>query len=617
MSLNITEINTLVEEWCSIDINPETRAEIKSLQAAGDYKTLDLKLSQRIAFGTAGLRSEMTSGFAHMNDVTILQASQGLVQYLLDNPAGKVTSIVVGYDHRFNSQRFAEITASTAISKGVKVYYLGEVDNLSKESVKFSPTKFEATSNKPGLCHTPLVPFTIDHFGASAGIMVTASHNPAKDNGYKVYYGNGCQIIPPHDNGIAHSIDENLKPWDDVWDVVSNFKKGIQLKLLIPVRDEMIAGYVAATKEKLLTTPQLSFDFAYTPIHGVGLEILERCLLNAFTGYHMEVVQEQAAPDPNFPTVSFPNPEEKGALDLAISTAEKLGYKLVIANDPDADRFSVAVKTQAKWQQLTGNEIGFLFAMYLIEEVVPKEDLAKTYLLNSTVSSQVLNSLAAINGCHFEDTLTGFKWIGNRAIELKSEGYTVPFAYEEAIGYMFGVVSDKDGVSAAMIWLQLYQKWFSSGEIDPIAKLEQGYKKYGWYKECNGYYKLNDLNKTKEIFETVRSTYKLYPLAIGDFNVVSWRDLTVGYQSDTADGTPSLPVDPKSQMITAILKRQDDDTEQVRFTCRGSGTEPKLKVYIEGKASSKEAAVKIAKDCWNTLKVEWFKPDENDLKEVV
>lgn len=603
-------IDILVSDWLAIDINPESQNEIRNLKLAGDYKALDSKLSKRIAFGTAGLRSEMTSGFAHMNDVTILQASQGLVKYIMAN--NSEPSIVIGYDHRYNSQRFAEITASVALYQGVKVYYLGSVKNLSAETVRYEGG---STSSSPSFVHTPSVPFTIDHFHASAGVMVTASHNPAKDNGFKVYYNNGCQIIPPHDDGIASSIDENLSPWSaDVWKVAQNFRTGLERDLLVSVKEEIASLYVARAIKNLVTTSKLSSSFVYTPVHGVGLEIVEKCFSAAFTGYTMEVVPEQAVPDPSFPTVAFPNPEEKGALDLSIATAEKLGYKLVVANDPDADRFSVAVKAKGVWQQLTGNEIGFLIAMYFIEEVVAKEELSNTYLLNSTVSSQILKAMAEKRGFHFQDTLTGFKWIGNRAIDFQSEGYSVPFAYEEAIGFMFNLVNDKDGVAAAMVWLQLYELWFADGTIDAIDKLKQGYEVYGWSKECNGYYKLDDLNKTKQIFDIVRGGYESHPETIGPFTVVEWRDLTIGYETGTEGNVPILPIDPKSQMITGLLS---DGTNTVRFTCRGSGTEPKLKVYIEGRADDESSAKTIARKCWDTLKEEWFHPKENGLIEVM
>ena len=218
--------------------------------------------------------------------------------------------------------------------------------------------------------------------------------------------------------------------------------------------------------------------------------------------------------------------------------------------------------------------------------------------------------MAAHHGFNFVDTLTGFKWIGNKAIDLKKEGYSVPFGYEEAIGYMFGLVNDKDGISALVIWLQLYQQWFSSGK-SVIQKLNEGYEKYGWHKECNGYYRVKQLAQTNKIFTTVRLQYDKAPTTIGDFQVVSWRDLTIGYDSSTPDNIPTLPVDPSSQMITGELQNSEG---LVRFTVRGSGTEPKIKVYIEGQAKSENNAKSLAVKCWTTLRSLWFV--DKDLVEV-
>lgn len=611
----IEDLDVKIGQWLELDIDAESRIEIKKLQLDKKYDILQDKFGERIAFGTAGLRAAMTSGFAYMNDVTVLQAAQGLVQYVIDNcTTGNELSIVVGYDHRHNSQRYAELTASAALNKGVKVYYLGSIDNLSETSIKYSKGEFDNTSTDGSYVHTPMVPFTIDEYGASAGVMITASHNPAQDNGYKVYYSNGCQIIPPHDHGIAESIMKNLQPWHNVWNVGEAFKLGIESGNLVGVKPEMEKKYVERV-EDLISYTKLGFNFVYTPMHGVGQDIFMKCL-KKFTLYNVATVGEQELPNPDFPTVKFPNPEEKGALDIAIAHANKISYNLVLANDPDADRFSCAYKSHDhKWHQLTGNEIGFLFAMYIIENT-PKHKLCKTYLINSTVSSQILDSMANIEGFNFIDTLTGFKWIGNKAIALKDQGYDVPFAYEEAIGFMFNIVNDKDGISAAIIFLQLYSLWFAKGHTTVEQKLKQGYEKYGYYKECNGYYRLDDVAKTNQIFAGIRNSYSGHeqPTTIGDFEVMSFRDLTIGYDSTKLDHVPSLPTDPNSQMITAVLRK---GSSTVRFTCRGSGTEPKLKVYIEGQAKKEKDATNIAKECWDLLRTHWFKPEVYNLLEVL
>ena len=631
---DLNAIKAKVDEWLSVDPNEKSREEIRGLVADANWGVLANKLLQRISFGTAGLRSSMELGFSHMNDVTVLQASQGIVAYLLNSAPASGLSIVVGYDHRYHSQRFAELTASVALSKGLDVYYLGDCERLSPEldSLHSDYDYFKTV-------HTPMVPFTINHLGASAGVMVTASHNPAKDNGYKVYYGNGCQIIPPHDLGIARSIDANLAPWKEhkVWDVKGNFQCGIASGKLHVVHDAMTNAYIEEIQEQLITSgAKITLPFVYTPIHGVGLSIFEKICKN-FGGSSVKYIEvtEQINPDPDFPSVRFPNPEEAGTLDLAIAQAQAVGARFVFANDPDADRFSAAVQCRDQsWRQLTGNEIGALFAAYIFELVKMGRSLGTNsdpvalkdmYFLNSTVSSQLIKAMAEKEGFKYEETLTGFKWIGNKALDLKKRGYSVPFGYEEATGYMFSLVDDKDGISAAVVFLQLCQHWFADGAQYPEEKLSQIYEKYGWCKECNGYYKLDDVLKIDNIFKCIRDSYgksssgsdaSHFPERISDLEVVAWRDLNVGYDSTTSDNLPILPTDSSSQMITATVT--DLKGRFCRFTCRGSGTEPKLKVYIEATSTESESdAVEFARHCWNILQNEWFDTEKFGLEVVV
>ncbi|ESW98817.1 hypothetical protein KL918_001792 [Ogataea parapolymorpha] len=569
------------DQWLAIDVNPTTRREIEQLVAERDTAALEERLGSRLTFGTAGLRAPMGAGFNRMNDVTVVQASQGLAEYVksvADEP-----SVVVGHDHRHNSQRFAELTAAVFLIKGFTVYYLGG-----------------------GLAATPLVPFSVDQYSASAGVMITASHNPKNDNGYKVYWSNGCQIIPPHDQRIQHSILANLDIVfrDSTWDTARVFEQHSE-KLLF-VRDEIIGRYSRKVKSVLLKNTSFSFKAVYTAMHGVGAEFISQVVPHGV----LVPVEQQCLPDPDFPTVKFPNPEEKGALDLAIEQADKQGISVVVANDPDADRFSAAVKINRVWRQLSGNELGYLFAQYVVSQ---KKDRRNVYLVNSTVSSQMIAAMAAVEGFHFQDTLTGFKWIGNKVIDLENAGYDCPFAFEEAIGFLFPVVHDKDGISALVMFLQMYQHWLDN-DTDALQTLQQGYEKYGFFKECNGYYVVPDARAMEIIFQHIRSTGNPYPKQIGEFTVTKWRDLTVGYDSTTPDSKPTLPVDVSSQMITVSLQHEDDE---IRFTARGSGTEPKLKVYIEARSSSEAKADALARQVWALLRAEWFKPDLHGLTERV
>jgi phosphoglucomutase len=527
----------------------------------------------------------MEAGFSRMNDVTVLQASQGLAKYVAKNVKNSAErGVVVGHDHRFNSARFAELTALAFVQLGFKVYQFG-------------------------LIHTPLVPFAVDQLKAACGVMVTASHNPADDNGYKVYWENGCQIIPPHDSGISASIDENLQPWS--WDVKLLDNENVDNATKVGVQE----AYYRALKDKLNFENVRKDDklrLVYTPMHGVGLPSFMRAVeVLGLSKDWVVVVEEQATPDPTFPTVEFPNPEEKGALDLAMKTADEHGVELILANDPDADRFVAAVKHEGIWTQLTGNQIGSLFGEFIVSRY--QGDMRNLALLNSTVSSEFNKHLASMLGFKWEDTLTGFKWIGNRAIELEAEGYTVPFAYEEALGYMFPVVHDKDGISAAYVFVQMAADWNRRG-TNGYKRMEELYSKIGYFAEVNSYYISNDPSVTDSVFALIRSLDHPYPKTVGPFKVERWRDLTVGYDSSTPDNYPFLPVSSSVQMITVTLSNENPD-EGVVFTARGSGTEPKLKVYIEAHASSESRAKTLSQSVWCELRNHWFKPSESGLKE--
>lgn len=536
----------------------------------------------------------MEAGFSRLNDVTILQASQGLADYV--SKSSKLYNVVIGHDHRLHSKRFAEITATAFLLRGFQVFYLS------------------SSMNGGDLVPTPLVPFAVDYFKADCGVMITASHNPAQDNGYKVYWGNGCQIIPPHDHGIAECILQNLEPREHAYNVEQIMRIGLNNGSLVYAKEEILTAYLLHINATLLKTKVSNLKFIYTPMHGVGLEVLSKAV-QLLGVRDLQTVKEQMEPDPYFPTVKFPNPEEKGALDLAMAKADAQGIDLVIANDPDADRFSAAVKVDGSWRQLTGNEIGYLFADYIYKTY--EGELSKVYFVNSTVSSQMIRSMADKLGLNYVDTLTGFKWIGNKAIDLEKEGYSVPFGFEEAIGFMFSGIHDKDGIAAAIVFLQMAQSWADEG-TNAIEVLEKGFENFGYYKEYNSYYIVPDLSLTKTIFDRIRYDFKdekdHYPKQVGDYSISYWRDLTQGYESDTVNNIPNLPVDESSQMITVQLTTESN-VEHIRFTMRGSGTEPKLKVYIEARAESEDRSAFLAKDVWDTLRNEWFKPEETGLLE--
>lgn len=381
-------IHDLASEWLRLDQDETTIQEMKSLVASGDDTELEKRLRKRIAFGTAGLRASMGAGFSRMNALTVIQASQGLAAYVLRQcPHARTMGIVIGRDARFNSEKFAKLAAAAFLAKGIKVWFLD-------------------------LVHTPMVPFAVGKLGAAGGVMVTASHNPAADNGYKVYWSNGCQIIPPHDRGIAAAIEQNLKPL--AWDISKLNYQNMDVVDALDMVQESYMTAVVTTAALPASAPLVKVPFVYTPMHGVGLPFFTAAIKRLGLIEDMTVVASQAHPDPTFPTVRFPNPEEKGALDLAMSTASAAGATLILANDPDADRFAVAELVESKWRQLTGNQLGVLLASHVLETSLSatgkQQQLA---MLASTVSSKMLSRMADVDGTfHFQETLTGFKWLG-------------------------------------------------------------------------------------------------------------------------------------------------------------------------------------------------------------
>ncbi len=529
----------LAQEWLRLDRDLETRSEIEMLLKSHNFTELQRLLTLRLTFGTAGLRARMGAGFARLNSLTIIQTSQGLAEYLLKE-GNASRGIVIGYDARHNSKKFAELAAAVFIAKNIPAYWY------------------------ENLVHTPMVPFGITHLNAAAGIMITASHNPARDNGYKVYGSNGCQINTPVDEQIAASILDNQEPI--TWD------RTAQASQRRPILELMKAKYLDILEQHIGKYTSNFPRFVYTPMHGVGLSYME-----AVTGASgcMLVVEEQANPNPDFPTVRYPNPEEDGALTLAKTVADLADVHLIVANDPDADRFAAAEKVDDRWIQFTGDQIGVLLAYYLLEAgKLGSSDWA----LTTAVSSQML-SVIAKHAFNIDETLTGFKWLGNKALELELHGDSVAFGYEEALGYMFPkILHDKDGIAAALTFLHACTAWGS-----PWAKLQQLYQRYDYFETMNTYWKCSDPVVVTSVFARIRDLCKPLQVKVANRELVRWRDLSIAYDSGTEDHQPLLPSSSSSQMITCWLggKRYVDNgyegDDGVRFTIRASGTEPKIK----------------------------------------
>lgn len=546
-----SELRARAEQWAHDDPDPETRAELLALLSAPDLSKTDLadRFAGTLEFGTAGLRGVVGAGPNRMNRAVVLRTTCGLAGELLSAgaPSGK-RGVVVGYDGRRSSPEFALDTALVLAAAGISAHLFAR------------PVP------------TPLVAFAVTHLGALAGVMVTASHNPAEYNGYKLYWGNGAQIVPPFDEAVAARIAE-APPAVDVPRLEFADAKGSGL--LIEISEEVEASYLEAIRG--LTVHALgdrSFPIVYTALHGVGDALACRALLNA--GFSsVTSVPEQREPDGDFPTVAFPNPEEEGAMALAVALAEKRGAKLVLANDPDADRLAVAVPRGASrgYVQLTGNQVGVLLGHYLLTERSANENEPRV-VMATIVSSPLLGVIARSLGVRYEETLTGFKWIANLAIELRRQGYAFVFGYEEALGYTVGdVVRDKDGIGAAAMVAEMTAVLAARGQT-LLSELEAIHRRYGLFVS-------SQLSLTKKGAAGAAETRRLMeglrrapPGRIGDHDVEAWCD----YQAQAKVGRNgrSQPVLlPKSNVFALELSGGS------RIVARPSGTEPKVKFYFD------------------------------------
>ncbi|MGO4691544.1 phospho-sugar mutase [Glaciibacter sp. 2TAF33] len=531
------------EAWLAQDPDPETQAQLRLLLSgahSGDAAAIaDLhsRFDQRLAFGTAGLRGEIAAGSNRMNRVLVSQAAAGLAAYLLEQHAnGSGASVVIGYDGRKNSQVFAKDTAELMAGVGVRAILL------------------------PRLLPTPVLAFAVRHLDASAGVMVTASHNPPNDNGYKVYLGGeneGSQIVAPDDALIAASI-VNVAATQ----LVPEMPRGEY-----ETADEsVVQAYVDATAS-VAAPPRAQVNAVYTAMHGVGWDTTRRVLEAA--GFELPtLVDAQIAPNPAFPTVAFPNPEEPGAMDLSYETAREVDAELIIANDPDADRLAVAIPDPSSpdgYRRLSGNEVGAILGW---RAAILATDAARAAgagdrgpvgtLACSIVSTPALAAVADAYGLDFADTLTGFKWV--------SRAPGLIFGFEEALGYLVnpGTVRDKDGISAAAAFLSLASELKADG-VTIASHLDAFSEKFGHYASGQISVRVTDLAQITTVMTRLRDTP---PALVGGIRVDRIEDLK--------DGFEGLP---PSDVLRIWL------ADGSRVMVRPSGTEPKLKVYLDTHSS--------------------------------
>ena len=505
--------------WLAEDPDPVTAAELSALISrveAGETAAADEladAFDGTLQFGTAGLRGRLGPGSNRMNRIVVARAAAGLAAYLVAN-GGK--SVVVGYDARRNSDVFARDTAAIMSGAGIAAMVL------------------------PSALPTPVLAFAIRHLGCDAGVMVTASHNPPDDNGYKVYLGDGSQIVPPADAEISACIAAvgalELIPRSDDFAVLD---------------DAVLDAYVGRAVSLLGDGPR-EVSAVYTAMHGVGGEVFMRTVRQA--GFDAPTkVAAQFEPDGRFPTVNFPNPEEPGAMDLALADARAQGADVIIANDPDADRSAAGIRTAEDYRMLTGDEVGALLAWWIAERGRRAGKPAHGVYAQSIVSGTLLERIAADAGLGYATTLTGFKWI-SKVPDLR-------FGYEEALGYCCDptAVKDKDGITASLLMLEMVSALKAQGRgiqdvLDDLAR------KFGLYATSQLSVRVSDISLIADAMSRLRADP---PTSLGGRDVVRMDDLEKG-----ADGLPP--------------------TDGLRFTLDGarviirpSGTEPKLKCYLQ------------------------------------
>ncbi|MFE5618597.1 phospho-sugar mutase [Streptomyces sp. NPDC056470] len=510
------------QAWLAEDPDPETRDELAKLIEAGGTDELAARFGGTLQFGTAGLRGELGAGPMRMNRAVVIRAAAGLAAYLkAKGHAGGL--VVIGYDARYKSADFARDTAAVMTGAGLRAALL------------------------PRPLPTPVLAYAIRHLGAVAGVEVTASHNPPRDNGYKVYLGDGSQIVPPADAEIAAEIDA-VRSLDDVPRAADGWET---------LGDEVLEAYLARTDAVLTPGSPRGVRTVYTAMHGVGKDVLTAAFARA--GFPPPaLVAEQAEPDPAFPTVAFPNPEEPGAMDLAFEAARAVDPDIVIANDPDADRCAVAVPdptVQGGWRMLRGDEVGALLAAHLVHKGVSRNG-KKSVFAESIVSSSLLGRIAEAAGVGYEETLTGFKWIA------RVEG--LRYGYEEALGYCVDPegVRDKDGITAALLVAELASELKEQDRtltdlLDDLAVA------HGLHATDQLSVRVEDLSIIANAMSALRSRP---PVHLAGLTVTTAEDLT--------KGTESLPP-------TDGLRYYLEGDYKARVIVRPSGTEPKLKCYLE------------------------------------
>jgi phosphoglucomutase len=545
-------------KWCEDTYFDEaTRAELKAIK--GDEKEIEDRFYKELEFGTAGLRGVIGAGTNRMNIYIVSKATQGFANYIKKQGEAAVKKgVVIAYDSRNYSPEFAEITARVLAGNGIKAY-------LSDE-----------------LRPVPMLSFAVRELGCTGGIVITASHNPPEYNGYKVYWEDGAQVPAPRDGEIIAEVnaitDFNMIKTAELEEAVNS---GI-IQYVGPELDVAYMDAVAAQVVNPDIIKNTDLKIIYTPLHGSGNKPVRRALAKA--GFkNVAVVPQQEKPDGNFPTVGYPNPENKAVFDLAIEMAHKNGADIIVGTDPDADRVGAVVKmTNGEYMVLTGNMTGALLCEYILSQKKAKGELpANGAVVSTIVSTDITKAICAEYGVKYFDVLTGFKYIGEKIKEFEASGeYEYQFGFEESYGCLKGTYArDKDACVATMLICEMAAYYKSRGMslYDGLLEL---FAKYGTYKEVINSITLKGIDgaaQIKKVTDTFRSEA---PKEIGGVKVVEARDYSVGKVTNLVTGDVSDTNLPKSNVLYYVL-------ENGTWLCvRPSGTEPKIKIYLGSKGEN-------------------------------
>lgn len=535
----MTDLVERARVWIAGDPDPTTRAELELVVAGGDLAELEARMNTTLEFGTAGIRGKVGAGPGRMNRAVVIRTTHGLARHLLavadpDSPI----RVVIGFDARPTSRQFAEDAAGVLAAADIAVHFF------------------------PDVAPTPLVAFAAKYLAASAAVVVTASHNPPEDNGYKVYGPDASQIVSP----IDHAIQEGIATAPSASGIgrVEDVFAGASA-LVAPVPEDIFDRYwdeVSATRSRKEGS-QLSI--VYTPIHGVGKKTFFEVMRRAGHA-KVEAVPEQAEPDGTFPTVDFPNPEEPGALDLALDLSRRRSADLLLANDPDADRLAVVVPHAGQWRPLSGNEVGVLLGDYLLRN---DPEPTSAIVASSIVSSPMLRDVAVSYGARFEPTLTGFKWIVRAGLSLQEElGGRFVFGYEEALGYTVGsAVRDKDGISAGLLFTDLAADLADTG-ASILDRLVELWRAHGLWVSAQTSITSTVAGGREAMGDAVDRLAEAPPDFVAGMAVTAVTD----YRHGAERRPPWLGT---QNLVELTLG------DQGRILVRPSGTEPKLKVYVD------------------------------------